>query len=476
MQLRDHSDLFLSQTEANGQHIVNLSVMPAIEYASWLAKQTEGRQAWLNATGFTGKSGQTALCLNAQCELGCAVFIIPAQELQGAKDWSALVAALPAGIYRLDTDLSSQRKHWLGLGWVLGQYSYDCYKKRPETGSKHLIWPENVDIDQILSQAVATTFVRDLVNTPADDMAPFDLAEAARGVAKVFDADFHELVGEELLHENFPAVYAVGRASDQQSHLIDLRWGIESHPKVTIVGKGVCFDTGGLDLKPASGMKIMKKDMGGAANALGLAYMIMAANLPVRLRVLIPAVENSVAGNALHPMDIVTTRSGQTVEIGNTDAEGRVILSDAITAAGEENPELILDFATLTGAARVALGPDMPAMYTGSDQLAEELAKHSQLAGDPLWRMPLWQPYAKMIESKLADINNSGDSPFAGSITAALFLSSFVPDPNRWMHFDLYAWNPVARPGQPDGGEAQTIHAVFGMLSARYGQNDAEKP
>jgi len=263
MQLRDHSDLFLSQEQAKGQHIVNLSVISANEYANWLARQTDGRQAWLNATGFTGKSGQTALCPNAQGELGCAVFIIPAQEQQGAKDWSALVAALPAGIYRLDTDLSYQRTHWLALGWALGQYSYDYYKKRPQAGCKQLIWPETVDVVQILSHAVATTFVRDLVNTPADDMAPFDLAEAARGVAKVFDADFHELVGEELLHENFPAVYAVGRASDQHSHLIDIRWGIESHPKVTIVGKGVCFDTGGLDLKPASGMKIMKKDMGG---------------------------------------------------------------------------------------------------------------------------------------------------------------------------------------------------------------------
>lgn len=281
---------------------------------------------------------------------------------------------------------------------------------------------------------------------------------------------FSEIVGDALLADGFPLIHAVGAAAtvDRALRLIDLSWGDEAHPKITIVGKGVCFDTGGLDIKPSSGMLLMKKDMGGAANALGLAHMIMDAGLPVRLRVLIPAVENAISGGAFRPGDVFTSRKGLTVEIGNTDAEGRLVLADALTLAGEEEPDLLVDLATLTGAARVALGPDVVPVYTRDDALAADLARHGAAIADPVWRMPLWAPYASMLDSKVADINNAGSAPFAGSITAALFLSRFVPEGVRWLHADIFAWNPATKPGKPEGGEAQAIRALYALLKERY--------
>lgn len=281
---------------------------------------------------------------------------------------------------------------------------------------------------------------------------------------------FSEIVGDALLADGFPLIHAVGAAAtaDRAPRLIDLSWGDEAHPKITIVGKGVCFDTGGLDIKPSSGMLLMKKDMGGAANALGLAHMIMDAGLPVRLRVLIPAVENAISGGAFRPGDVFTSRKGLTVEIGNTDAEGRLVLADALTLAGEEEPDLLVDLATLTGAARVALGPDVVPVYTRDDALAADLARHGAAIADPVWRMPLWAPYASMLDSKVADINNAGSAPFAGSITAALFLSRFVPEGVRWLHADIFAWNPATKPGKPEGGEAQAIRALYALLKERY--------
>ncbi|MCK5620816.1 MAG: leucyl aminopeptidase family protein, partial [Alphaproteobacteria bacterium] len=320
----------------------------------------------------------------------------------------------------------------------------------------------------VAAAATATSFVRDLINTPAADMGPADLAQAARELAGEFGADFTVTVGDELIEQNYPAIHAVGRAAAVAPRLIDISWGDPSHPKVTLVGKGVCFDTGGLDLKPSRGMALMKKDMGGAAMVLGLARMIMMTGLPVRLRVLAPAVENSVSGNAMRPRDILRTRKGLTVEIGNTDAEGRLVLADALTEAMADKPDLLLDFATLTGAARGAVGTGIAAMFTPDDNLAEDLYRQGVAEDDPVWRLPLWKPYRRMIDSKVADINNAGDSPHAGAITAALFLAEFVDEGISWAHFDIMAWNPAARPGRPEGGEAMAMRAAFATIKDRY--------
>jgi leucyl aminopeptidase len=316
--------------------------------------------------------------------------------------------------------------------------------------------------------ANAIALVRDLINTPAEDMGPSELSAAARKLGKQFRADVKVIAGDALLKQNFPTIHAVGRASDDPPRLIDLRWGKKSDPKVSIVGKGVCFDTGGLDLKPAAGMLRMKKDMGGGAHALGLASLIMALKLPVRLRMLVPAVENNVAGNAIRPLDVIRTRKGITVEIGNTDAEGRLVMCDALAAADSENPDMIVDFATLTGAARVAVGIELAAMFCNDDRLAADLEKAAATVQDPIWRLPLWQPYRKLLESQVADINNVSEGGFGGAITAALYLQEFVGENTPWAHFDIMAWNTSPRPGRPVGGEAQSLRAVFEMLEKRY--------
>ncbi len=323
-----------------------------------------------------------------------------------------------------------------------------------------------------MRQQVAGLYqVRDLVNTPAEDMNPEHLAAAVRDTARAFGARVREIAGDALLARNFPAIHAVGRAASHAPRLIDLRWGRSTHPKITLVGKGVCFDSGGLDLKTASGMRLMKKDMGGAAHALGLAHMIMRARLPVRLRLLIPAVENAVAGNAYRPGDVLASRKGLSIEIDNTDAEGRVILCDALTEAAAESPELIIDFATLTGAARVALGTDLPAMFCNRDEVAQCLADSASAVRDPVWRLPLHRPYRELIDSRIADIANSASGPYAGAITAALFLEDFVSADTPWIHFDLMAWNIRSRPGRPEGGEAMGLRAVFDYLHKRYGES-----
>src|SRR5581483_2651993 len=308
--------------------------------------------------------------------------------------------------------------------------------------------------------ADGVALARDLVNTPANDMGPAELADTARGIAEKYGASFRSIVGEDLLKQNFPLIHAVGRASPRAPRLVDFTWGDAAHPKITLVGKGVCFDTGGLDIKPDSAMLIMKKDMGGAANVLAAARMIMDAKLKVRLRVLMPAVENAIAGEAFRPLDVYKSRKGITVEIGNTDAEGRLVLADALALADEEAPALIVDMATLTGAARVALGPELPPFFTHDDALAADLMRHAQAERDPMWRLPLWRPYDSMLESKVADINNVGGS-FAGSITAALFLNRFVTAAKAWAHFDIYAWTPSAKPARPDGGECQVARALY---------------
>jgi leucyl aminopeptidase len=421
---------------------------------------------WVKATGFSGAAGEVALIPDGGGRLRRVLFGL------GGEDASPLLAgklatALPPGDYRLASGFADPVLST--LAFVLGAYRFTRYR-RDERAPRRLAVPEGVDAAEVGRVADGVVLARDLVNTPANDMGPAELAAAARELAARHGATVGEVVGDRLLAEGFPLIHAVGAAAIPQRapRLIDLTWGDPAAPKVTLVGKGVCFDTGGLDIKPSSNMLLMKKDMGGAANALGLAHMVMDAGLAVRLRVLIPAVENAISGGAFRPGDIFTSRSGISVEIGNTDAEGRLVLADALALAGEESPDLLVDLATLTGAARVALGPQIVPFYTGDDALAADLARHAAAVADPLWRMPLWQPYAKMLESKVADINNAGSGGFAGSITAALFLARFVADRSRWLHADIFAWNPSTEPGRPEGGEAQAIRALHALLAERY--------
>ena len=354
------------------------------------------------------------------------------------------------------------------LGWLLGGYRFDRYKQQKPALAR-LVAPENADAAAMRRAAQSVFLVRDLVNTPAGDMGPAALEQAARNLAMEMGAQIETIVGDELLGNNFPMIHAVGRAAKGAPRLIDMRWGDAGAPKLTLVGKGVTFDSGGLNIKGGAGMALMKKDMGGSAHCLGLARLIMEAGLKVRLRVLIPAVENAISGDAFRPGDILQSRQGLSVEIGNTDAEGRLILADALTYGGEEEPDLMISLATLTGAARVALGPELAPFYCDDGDLVEALEKAAEKTADPVWRMPLWRGYESMLSSQIADVNHISGGSFAGSVTAALFLKKFAGEAARWMHFDLYAWRPKAAPGRPQGGEAQAIRALFEVLEGRYG-------
>ncbi len=378
----------------------------------------------------------------------------------------ALPGLLPAGTYRFANAPHDARL--AALAFALGSYRFGRYRKA-ETPEVRLVPPDGVDAAELSRLADAATLARDLVNTPSNDMGPEELEAAAKQVADRFGARFTSIVGDDLLEQNHPLIHAVGRASTRAPRLIELVWGDASHPKVTLVGKGVCFDTGGLDLKPSSSMLLMKKDMGGAANVLALAQMVMDAGLKLHLRVLIPAVENAVAGNAFRPMDVFPSRKGITVEIGNTDAEGRLVLADALALADEDKPDLLIDMGTLTGAARVALGPELPPFYTQDEALAADVARCAAAENDPLWRMPLWAPYDSWLDSKVATINNAPSGGFAGSITCALFLQRFVEHARSWLHLDIFAWTPSAKPGRPEGGECQAARALYKLLSERYG-------
>lgn len=377
----------------------------------------------------------------------------------------SLPGLLPPGTYRFANAPHDARL--AALAFALGSYRFGRYRKADQPDVR-LVPPDGVDAVEITRIAEAAMLARDLVNTPSNDMGPEELAAAAQELASAYGASFACIVGDDLKAQNFPLIHAVGMASTRAPRLIDIGWGDPDHPKVTLVGKGVCFDTGGLDLKPSSGMLIMKKDMGGAANVLALARMVMDAKLKVRLRVLIPAVENAVAGNAFRPLDIFPSRKGITVEIGNTDAEGRLVLADALALADEEKPDLLIDLGTLTGAARVALGPDLPPFYTNDEALAADVARCAVGENDPLWRMPLWPPYDSWLDSKTADINNAPSNGFAGSITCALFLQRFVGQAKSWLHVDIYAWTPSAKPARPEGGECQAARALYKLLSERY--------
>ncbi len=418
---------------------------------------------WAAAAGFTAASGEVCLVPGADGGAAAVLFGLGAGEEGPSLLAGKLPVNLPAGTYRLESGFADPAQ--ASLAWALGAYRFTRYRASP-AAPRRLVLPAGIDAAEVTRIADGVFLARDLVNTAPNDLGPAELAEAARDLAMRHGAVFSVIVGEGLLADNFPLIHAVGAAAtpERAPRLIDLTWGDPEAPSLTLVGKGVCFDSGGLDIKPAAGMLLMKKDMGGAASVLGLAHMIMDAGLPVRLRVLIPAVENAIAGAAFRPGDVFTARNGLAIEIGNTDAEGRLVLADALALASEDEPDLIVDLATLTGAARVALGPEVVPFYTRDDALAASLAAHAAAVADPLWRMPLWAPYRAMIESRIADINNAGTGGHAGSITAALFLACFVPEGQRWLHGDIFAWNPKAGPGRPEGGEAQLIRALYALL------------
>jgi leucyl aminopeptidase len=380
---------------------------------------------------------------------------------------TGVLAALPEGDYRFASPLPDPEL--AALAFFAGLYRFTRYKSANDVKVKRLVLPEGAEREQVLSLAEALYFGRDLINTPANDLGPAELEAAARELAAAFGASIKVTEGSGLLSDNFPMIHAVGRASDRAPRLIDLRWGSPRAPKVTIVGKGICFDSGGLDIKPSSAMALMKKDMGGAASALAFALLVMRANLPLRLRVLIPAAENSISGNAFRPGDVLLSRNGMTVEIGNTDAEGRLVLADAISYADEEAPDYLVTLATLTGAARVALGPDLPPIYTDDEALAEGLLASGQAIGDPLWRMPLWAPYDKLLKSSVADVSHIAEGAFAGSVIAALFLKRFVRQAKRFVHLDIFAWVPRDEPGRPKGGEPQAARALYRFFRQELG-------
>jgi leucyl aminopeptidase len=453
-------------TRASGR-IVPIAAVAKSAFKAWRAEQPRQVARWLDDIGFKATPGRHALLPDGAGGIARVLLIV--RDRPDIWSYGDLPGHLPEGTYRLQGRLDKNHATRAALGWALGGYVFSRYKK-PKRGFAKLQWPATAERAHVERMAEAIFLVRDLITTPAADMGPAELAEAARRVARTHKARFSVILGEALLKANYPLVHAVGRASTRPPRLIDMRWGGRG-PKITLVGKGVCFDSGGLDLKPSGGMLNMKKDMGGAAHVLALGQMIMAAKLPVRLRVLIPAVENSVSGNAMRPLDIVRSRKGLTVEIGNTDAEGRLILCDALAEADREKPDLIVDFATLTGAARVALGPDLPALFANDDAAAQALLRHGTAEDDPLWRLPLWKPYRKILDSSVADISSTGQEGggSAGAINAALFLSEFVSATTPWLHIDLAAWNGTGRPGRPKGGEAQVLRALYAMIAERAG-------
>ena len=445
---------------------INIEILTESDYPQWLDKQKNFDVRQLDAQNFKPSKGELAILVDSHGHI--------AKVCAGVSDktdfWSAgaWVKALPKGVYCInvsDENLQSQ----FALAWGLGAYAFCRYKQVKHKFQAKLMLPCKVDYKSLFDQIAAIYWVRDLINTPAQDMMPTDLVKEAKQLAKFHKASCKVLSGEKLLRENYPAVYAVGKGSQDPPQLIDMRWGNDKHPLLTLLGKGVCYDTGGLDIKSAAGMLTMKKDMGGAAHAMGLAHLIMSHKLPVRLRVLIPAVENAISDRAYHPGDVIQTRAGLTVEVGNTDAEGRLVLADVLFEASQDNPDLMIDFATLTGAQRIAFGSELPAFFTGSSEMIPSLMQSADNTQDPAWPMPLFKPYASYLESQIADMNNiSTKSSYGGAIVAALFLSKFVADPERWIHLDFSAWNESSSSGRPQGGEAMSLRMIFDYLCVRY--------
>jgi leucyl aminopeptidase len=446
---------------------VPLTVLTKSGLAAWRENAPARERDWVQASGFKAETDKTALIPDKAGKLG-RVLVGVGEDEPAMWAVAGLSQTLPEGSYRLDPLPGRADASRVALGWALGTYAFTRYHAKP-AGVARLVWPDGADRGLVERLAGAVFLARDLATTPASDMGPEELVEAAIAVARKEGAGCRVVVGDSLLAENYPTIHAVGRASTRAPRLVDIVWGDPAAPKVTLVGKGVCFDTGGLDLKPASSMLNMKKDMAGAAIILGLGQAIMQAGLNVRLRVLLPCVENSVSGNAFRPRDIIKTRKGLTVEIGNTDAEGRLILCDALSEASDERPEMIIDAATLTGAARIALGPELPALFCNNDELAAALIAAGEAEDDPMWRMPLYKPYRRLIDSKVADLNNVSDGPQGGAITAALYLNEFVDPAVPWAHLDVMAWNNRSRPGRPEGAEAQTLRAIYAHIAETFG-------
>jgi leucyl aminopeptidase len=432
---------------------------------------SNAERAWVEAQGWTAKQGSVLLLPNGQGGVGGVLLGT------GGKDWATqsplspgvLPAALPPGDYRFASPLPDPEL--AAVAFLAGNYRFTRYKTANGPKPKRLVLPAGADREHVLALAEALYLGRALINTPANDLGPAELEAAARELANAHGGSVKVTEGSGLLSDNFPMIHTVGRASDRPPRLIDLRWGSEHAPKVTIVGKGICFDSGGLDIKPSSAMALMKKDMGGAASALAFALLVMRAKLPMRLRVLIPAAENSIGGNAFRPGDILPSRNGMTVEVGNTDAEGRLVLADAISLAEEEAPDYLVTIATLTGAARVALGPDLPPLYTDDEDLAVGLLTSGRAVGDPFWRMPFWSPYDKLLKSSVADVSHIAEGAFAGSVIAALFLKRFVRDSKRFVHLDIFGWVPREQPGRPQGGEPQGARALYHFFRQELGQS-----
>jgi leucyl aminopeptidase len=440
------------------------------DFEGWRSAQSESARNWIATNAFKAERGRWLLLPGASGRADAVV--VGLGRRQGRDEqyfWTAAALSdrLPDGAYHLAESLQSKAAQQFGFGWQYGQYKFERYRRSAGTRSLQLRL-DGVDGADVARLTEATALARNLINTPANDMSPEALGQAAVDVARRYDARCRQIVGDELLRERLPAIHAVGRAAAVAPRLIDFDWGDASDPKLTLVGKGVCFDTGGLDIKPGASMLLMKKDMGGAAVALATAQLVMDAKLPVRLRVLLPMVENSISSNAYRPGDVLATRKGLSVEIGNTDAEGRVILCDALALGDEDKPDLMIDMATLTGAARVALGPELPALFSTDDAIAEQLLQSAAAESDPLWRMPLWSGYDDELSSKIADLNNVSSSGFSGAIFGALFLRRFVTDARAWMHIDLYAWNSKDRPGRPVGAEPQVVRSLYSFLKGRY--------
>ncbi|MEM7496662.1 MAG: leucyl aminopeptidase family protein [Pseudomonadota bacterium] len=457
--------------ENAGRSPIAIHLIETAGLEAYMASLEASDAAWIAANGFRGKLGQS-LTIPGPDGAIASVLVGWGSAADRRRTRFALgrfAADAPGGTYRLATALEPDSAEEAALAWLLARYRFERYRKASATPDAELLVPDGVNGERLGIIAEGVFFVRDLINTPASDMGPEGLEAAARKLAERDGATIEITAGDALLEAGLPLIHAVGRASAAAPRLIDIRWGDPDHPKVTLVGKGVCFDTGGLNLKPGSAMALMKKDMGGAANALGLAHMIMGLGLPVSLRVLIPAVENAVSGASFRPGDILKSRAGLTVEVNNTDAEGRLVLADALALATEETPAFIADFATLTGAARVALGPEVVPFFTDSEALTVELAEAARRTADPVWPLPLWPGYEADIEPGIADLDNAPSGSMAGAITAALFLKRFAGGEGEWVHFDLYGWTPKPKPGRPKGGEAQAIRALLTVLEQRYG-------
>ncbi len=442
---------------------IPINVVLKSEFSNWKKTQSENINNWIETAQFKPKPCEVLSIPNAN---GALEMVLVIADTEGII-WSlgACPKKLPPGKYHIVSSLKNNDQIY--IGWALGAYQFDKYKKtKPRQCQLHI--ENSLDINQLTALTKAVAIVRDMVNTPASDMMPQHISEVCKNVTHEFASEISEYIGEELLTENYPVIHAVGRASIHKPRLIKFSWGDPGHPTVSLIGKGVSFDSGGLDIKSAQGMRLMKKDMGGAAHAIGIASAIMKLNLPVHLQVLIPAVENAISENAFRPGDILTSRSGKTIEIDNTDAEGRLILCDAITRATEDNPDLLIDFATLTGAARVALGTEVPAFFANDISVAADLMQASHVVDDPIWQLPLHQSYRYMLDSSIADICNSAASGYGGAITAALYLKEFIPIETKWIHFDVMAYNIRARAGRPKGGEAMGLRAVIEFLQQRY--------